>query len=265
MEIKKGPVHRSFDVIGDIAVVNFGGKVKRSHAVEFAKRVILNNKHIKSVFMKVGKIEGEERKSKLRFLYGENRSLARHAENGCVFDVDVKKVFFTPRLSSERKRILKQVKKGEDVLDMFCGVGPFSIPIAKVANSVYAVDINKDAIRLLEKNTKLNRIDNIVPMCMDARKLPAKVKSKFDRIIMNLPAKAIDFLPYAVKMCKARCTIHLYSFVYLKDGRKSVKDAEKEIRKKIVGVKVKSIRSIKAGEVAPHMLRMCFDVVIEKH
>ena len=264
MEEKEESAHRSFDVIGQIAVASFNRKVKRKEAIEFAKRVILKNKHIKSVFMKVGKIEGEERKAKLRFLYGENRSVTRHVENGCVFEVDIRKVFFTPRLSSERKRVRDQVKKGEDVLDMFCGVGPFSVPIAKVAGSVYAIDINADAIRLLKKNLSLNHIENVTAMRMDARRAPEEIKLKFDRIIMNLPAKAIEFLPYALRMCKSKCVIHLYSFVYLKGKDDGIKDTEKKVRDSLVGVKVKSIKYFKAGEVAPHMLRVCFDITLKK-
>ncbi|MCW1301954.1 MAG: class I SAM-dependent methyltransferase family protein [Candidatus Parvarchaeota archaeon] len=264
MEMNKPNVHRSFDVIGDIAIVNFKDKVSNAEAVKFARSIVSKNKRIRSVFRKVGKITGKERRPKLKLLYGEDKALTVHTENGCRFEVDVKKVFFTPRLSSERQRVVREVKGTEDVLDMFCGVGPFSIPIAKVARSVYSIDINRDAIKLLEKNIKLNHIRNLTPMCMDAKDAPKLIKRRFDRIIMNLPAAAVDYLPYALKMCKDRCIINLYSFVHIKDDEEAVDKAVEGILRRIKGFKVKSIKAFKAGEAAPYLLRVGFDIEVKK-
>ena len=60
----------------------------------------------------------------------------------------LKETYFSPRLANERKRITSLVKPGETVVDMFAGVAPFSIMIAKYANPkiIYAIDKNKDAI-----------------------------------------------------------------------------------------------------------------------
>lgn len=264
MEAKREHAHRSFDAIGDTAVVNFKGRTGRIEAVRFARSLMSKNRHLKSVFMKVGKITGEERKPRLKLLYGEDRALTTHSENGCEFKVDVRKVFFTPRLSNERQRVVSGVRRTDDVLDMFCGVGPFSIPIAKKARSVYAVDINRYAIRLLEDNMELNHVNNIVPMRMDAKDAPKTIKKRFDRIVMNLPASAIDYIPYALKLCKDRCIMNIYSFVYIKDDRHAVDKAAEVVLSRLKGFRVESIKAVKAGEVAPYMLRVCFDLKIIK-
>jgi tRNA (guanine37-N1)-methyltransferase len=78
----------------------------------------------------------------------------------------VTKVYFSPRLSQERLRIAQKVRGGEVVIDMFAGVGPFSIQIAKKFNNVkvYAIDTNPVAIQFLKQNIALNKIENIFPL-----------------------------------------------------------------------------------------------------
>ena len=254
--MEKGRLNKGFDIIGNVAIVKFDGRLSKKEKLNAVKEILKRNKNIKNVFEKVGITQGEERIPKLRKLIGKT-SLTVHKENGFSFYVDVKKVYFSPRMGSERLRVIKQVKEGEKVLDMFCGVGPFAIPIARTANKVTAIDINKNAIRLLKKNIILNKILNIEYYCGDSKEIVKELKGKFDRVIMNFPLYAYKFLNVAVKKCDDNSTIHLYSFI--KDG--NTKDIENKIisvcRKKFKKIK---IEKHKAGEVAPFLERICFDI-----
>ena len=254
--MEKGRLNRGFDIIGDIAIVKFDGRLSKKEKLKAVKEILKRNKNIKNVFEKVGITQGEERVPKLRKLVGET-SLTIHRENGFSFYVDVKKVYFSPRMGNERLRIIKKVKNNERVLDMFCGVGPFAIPIAKKASKVVAIDINKNAIQLLKKNIKLNKISNIDYYCGDSKKITKSLESKFDRIIMNFPLSAYKFLEAAVKKCDKKAIVHLYAFV--KDGNTKV------IRDEIISSCRKNFKNIKineykAGEVAPFLERICFDI-----
>ena len=254
--MEKGRLNKGFDIIGDIAIVKFDGRLPKKEKLKAVREILERNRNIKTVFEKVGITQGEERIPKLRKLIGKT-SLTIHRENGFSFYVDVKKVYFSPRMGNERLRIIKKVKNNEKVLDMFCGVGPFAIPIAKKAGKVTAIDINKNAIQLLKKNIKLNKISNIDYYCGDSKKITKSLEGKFDRIIMNFPLSAYKFLEAAVKKCDKKAIVHLYAFV--KDGNTKV------IRDEIISSCRKNFKNIKineykAGEVAPFLERICFDI-----
>ena len=256
--MEKGRLNKGFDIIGNIAIVKFDGKLPKNEKLSAVKEVLDKNKNINTIFEKVGMTQGEERIPKLKKLIGKN-STALYKENGCSYYVDVKKVYFSPRMSNERLRVIKQVENNENVLDMFCGVGPFAIPIAKIAKTVTAIDINKNAINLLKKNIKLNKITNIAHYCGDSKNITKKLDGKFDRIIMNFPLSAYKFLGTAVKKCDKKATIHLYSFV--KEGDTTIIKNEiiKTCKEYFKNIK---IREYRAGEVAPFLERICFDIAL---
>ena len=255
-----------FDIIGSAAILKLQKNTTSAQANRIAVEVMKKNKHLDRVFKKIGKISGTERIPRLVWIRGKKSSLVTHRENGCLFQVDIKKVFFTPRLSSERLRIFKIVKPNENVLDMFCGVGPYSILIAKKVKSVYAIDINPRASELLKINMALNKSKNVIPLNGDARKITKKLKLKFDRIIMNFPLSAQDFLDSALSVASDLCVIHLYSFLDTREGYESALDNKKatilaSINK---GFRVDGIRAMPAGETAPYVIRECFDISLSK-
>jgi tRNA (guanine37-N1)-methyltransferase len=106
------------------------------------------------------------------------------------------------------------------VADLFSGVGPFSVLIGKThpRSRVYAVDINPEAIKLLTTNVRLNRVENrVFPILGDAKQLAEeRLKNTADRVIMNLPENAIDYVEAACKTTKLEGgIIHFYGFVRL--------------------------------------------------
>ncbi len=255
-----------FDTIGDLAIIKPPKNLNAADVRRLANSIIKKNKHIRGVFKKIGKIEGIERVQRLVWVCGGKSPLVIHKENGCSFYVDVKKVFFTPRLCSERLRISKLVKPKEIVLDMFCGVGPYSVQIAKRAKKVYAIDINPEAIRLLKLNLRLNKLENVKVFVGDSKKVVPKLNEIFDRVIMNFPLNSKAFLLAAIKACKETSVIHYYCFVNAKEGYASgVKIAIKDLMAIIPShVKVLRIEDCAAGEVAPYLTRTCLDIYLRK-
>ncbi len=201
-------VKRAFDVVGDIAVITVPEELKDKEKL-IARAVMNVNKHVKTVIKRVGKTEGVYRIREVKHVLGEKKTVGLHVENGCRFLVDLSKVYFNPRLGSERLRVIKQVKKGEVVLDLFAGVGPFSIPISKKCGKVFSVDVNPVAVDLLKKNAELNKV-NIDVFKGDLKKVWKKLPEA-DRVIMNLPKRSVEFLPIAVKLCKKGGKIHVYT------------------------------------------------------
>ncbi len=122
--------YNSFDIIGDIAVT----KVPQPSMVNYkdiAEAIMNRHTNVKAIYIQETAVNGEFRLRKLYHVAGEKRTRTVHKESGCLFNVDVDKCYFSHRLSHERLRVTGMVKPGETVVNMFAGVGCFSILIAK--------------------------------------------------------------------------------------------------------------------------------------
>jgi tRNA (guanine37-N1)-methyltransferase len=257
----KTTLGRSFDVIGDIAIIEVPDELK-SLGKEMARSITANQKNIKSVYKKVGGHEGELRIQKLKYIIGEKRTKTIHKENGIALKLDIAKAYFSPRQSTERKRIYEQVKKPESVLVMFSGVGPFAVSIAKntPAKEVYGIELNKAAHKYALENAILNKVQQKVTFLQgDVRKIIPMLNKKFDRIVMPLPKGAESFLPLAFSVSRKGAIIHFYDFEKEEDIPKAANEkviaaaaASGKKRVKILGV-------VKCGQLAPRAYRVCID------
>lgn len=205
----------SYEIIGDIAVLTEAVNDRNEQLV--ANAILNLHKNIKVVVKRVSPVEGVFRKRKMKIIAGENRTETMHKENGCKYKFDLEKVYFNPRLASERNRVAVQVQGSKEVIiDMFAGVGSFSIQLAKRApeSRVTAIDINPDAIRYLRENIKLNGVRNIEAIEGDVREIYVKFRNRADRVIMNLPKSAYLFLREALSMLNPQGgIIHFYDVV----------------------------------------------------
>ncbi|MBY8980362.1 MAG: class I SAM-dependent methyltransferase family protein [Candidatus Lokiarchaeota archaeon] len=222
-------IPKSYDIIGKIAIVEFDqiNTITEKNILFYKKKVaealVRINKSVETVYEKLSEVKGRYRLKDLKIIYGDDNPETIHKENDCLFKLDVKKTYFTPRLVFERKRVSSSsFKKQETIVDMFTGVGPFSIQIAKNNDvKIYAFDVNPSAYKYLIKNIDINKIKGkIIPHNMDVKtllnpnsKLGNYLKHKIDRIIMNLPEQSVNFLDVACfLMKKSSGIIHSYQF-----------------------------------------------------
>src|SRR3989338_3820024 len=148
----------SFDQIGDIIIVRIPDSLLSKKKL-IGETLLKQVKIAKSIFYQASAVEGDFRTRNLEILAGDNKTETEYKEFGCKFTVDVENAFFSPRLSTERERIANLVRDGETVVNMFAGVGMFSVMIAKKKKcTVYSIDINPIAAKLCEKNIKSNKI-----------------------------------------------------------------------------------------------------------
>ncbi len=188
----------SFDIVGDIVILKLK-KELYDYKGEIADAIIKAHKNVHTVLMDKG-VEGHCRLRDVDVIAGERRTKTVHKEYALEFKLDIAEVYFSPRLATERRIVAQQVRDGETIIDMFCGVGPFSIMIAKYKNpkKIYAIDINPSAIKYLEENIEKNKVKNVVGIQGDAKEILPTIE-KADRIIMNLPFSSIDFFEIALK------------------------------------------------------------------
>ncbi|MBI2628965.1 RsmD family RNA methyltransferase [Candidatus Pacearchaeota archaeon] len=253
-------IPKSFDVLGNIAILKFPEETRKSEKLKSAKQILKVHKSITTVLEKSDKIKGRLRTFKTTYLAGIKTKIASYVENGCRFRFDVEKTYFSPRLSNERNQLAKKIKKNEKVLVLFAGVAPFAIVIAKLAKPeiVYSVEINKNASKCAEENVKLNKLQNIRVIQGDSKKvIPKLVKQgiKFDRIVMPRAQLKETFLTFALKVIKKNGIINYYGFG--KQESEILDEIERDVKK--AGKKIKIINIKKAGNIAPYKYRWRVD------
>ena len=223
-------VSKSFDVIGDIAIIELSPTTEPFEK-NIAEALMKVHKNVKTVYSKAGPITDNQRLRPLHHVLGAARTETVHKEQGCRFKIDISKAFFSPRLSSEHKRVAEQVRPSECVVDMFAGVGPFSILIARRLEDVQvnAIDANPEAVELIRENTKMNRVqDRVRVWAGDARTIVKdNLQGIATRVIMNHPSQAREFLePACETLRRDGGILHYYTFA---EGLDSDSKARKEL------------------------------------
>jgi tRNA (guanine37-N1)-methyltransferase len=262
-----GGVPRAIDFVGDIAIVEVPPQlVNHKHII--GEAILEAHKQTSTVLAKSGAVEGVYRTRDFEVIAGAEKTATVYREYGCVYHVDVARAYFSPRLSSEHNRVASQAKDGETVVDLFAGVGPFVIPIAKKHENVrvYAVDVNPDAIALLKRNVAVNRAEKqVVPLLGDARQVVRKqLSGKADRVIMNLPETALEFVDVACEALKPEGGImHYYGFVKASNPQETAKVRLTEtVRQNNRQVK-KFLLAKTVREVAPYTWQVVVDAQIQ--
>ena len=257
---------RALDVVGDIAIIEMPIELE-DHKNAVGEAILRSHRNVRVVLSKVGAVRGTFRLRDFEFIAGEHRTATLYKEYGCSYQVDVAKAYFSPRLSYEHQRVAALVKQCETVVDLFAGVGPFAVLIAKTRPGVkvYAIDINPDAVDLLKKNARLNRVENrVFPITGDARSvINEKLRGSADRVIMNLPETAIDFIDVACKAVKpSGGMVHFYGFI---KSLETLEDLERRFSESVekMGRKVVSFQHAKTvRNTAPYEYQAVLDTEI---
>ena len=200
-----------FDVIGDIAVLSLPKELNDYRSV-IADTVISSRHTIRTVLNKISDVDGSDRTAGFEILAGSD-TVTVHKEYGFSYHLDVRTVFYNPRMASERKRVTDQVRSGERVLIPFCGVGPFVIPAADHGALVIAIEQNPEACRWLIENIALNgvgeKVTTIAGDAFDSSLLPP---TPFDRAIIPTPYGRDSVFDIIAPRVKPGGMIHFYTF-----------------------------------------------------
>jgi len=260
-------VQTSFETIGHIAHINLR-EDNLPHKKLIGEIILAKNPRIKTVVNKVGQIENQFRTFQMEVLAGEDNFETELKESNCLFHFNFREVYWNSRLQTEHERVVSLMKKEDVICDMFAGIGPFSIPIAKnIGCTVHANDLNPRSFFYLQKNAQINKVQSKVKCYnMDARKFveslvkpsdPSQKPVSFNQVIMNLPASAIEFLDVFPDLFQdsslKRPIIHCYGFSKDDDPKKDIVLQIEEI----LGTQIFPIRVHEVRDVAPKKLMLC--------
>jgi tRNA (guanine37-N1)-methyltransferase len=259
-------VSRSFDIVGDIAIIKVPHDLESKKDL-IAEAVMKANKTVTTVLIQKEPTAGTFRLRQLEHILGERKTTTLYREYGCVFKVDLAKAYFSPRLSYERMRVGTLVGSGEVVVNMFAGVGCFSIIIAKhsLARMVYSIDLNPEAVRLMRENISLNRVGLWVEALDGDAKgvIEERFLNQVDRVLMPLPEKAYEYLDIALKALKARGgVIHYYDFIHAGRGEKPIRKLVEKVSDKLNGLSVEWVvaASRVVRTVGPNWYQVVLDI-----
>ena len=255
----------AFDQIGEIIIVRIPDSLLSKKKI-IGETLLEQVKTARSIFFQSSSVAGDFRTRDLELIAGKDNSETEYREFGCRFIVDVKKAFFSPRLSTERDRISDVIKEGETVINMFGGIGMFSIIAAKKKKcTVYNIDINPDAAKLCEKNIKLNKLaGKVFSLEGDATLIiKEQLENKGDRTLMLLPERSDEFLSSAINATKNEGFIHYYSHIHADKKTDAPKLSEKHFLE-ITPVKSKILNSKLVRAVGPRYYQTVVDVRITK-
>lgn len=211
----------------------------------------------KSVLLQ-GEIEGQRREPEVELIYGEETETV-HVENGVKFKLDVSKIMFSSGNIDERMRMANVVNKGERVIDMFAGIGYFSLPMAVHGGPevVHPIEINPTAFDYLKQNVRLNGVESIVePWHGDNEDFP--LEDVADRIVMGYLHETWRYLPKAVNILDSEGVIHYHT---LAKGDNIFNKVREELENNLqVGFQMVEQREVKS--YAPFIHHVVADVYV---
>jgi tRNA (guanine37-N1)-methyltransferase len=259
-------VYSAFDQIGDIVIIKIPNELMPKKKI-IADTILAHVKSAKAVFAQVSPVRGDYRVRNLEFIAGENRTITEYREHGCRFRVDVAKTYFSPRLSTERLRIANMVGEGETIVNMFAGVGTYSILMARMNKTckVYSIDSNAVAAELCEANAKLNKVqDRVVSIHGDAGEvIKDKLAGQADRVLMPLPESAKEFVDSAVLALKKKGVVHYFIHIRADNKKTSKNLGLQDAHKAFVKYNhiVQQVRVVRG--VGPRIYQIVADVLVK--
>ncbi|WP_225334631.1 class I SAM-dependent methyltransferase [Halomicrobium urmianum] len=249
----------SYERIGDVIVIDEDDS-ERARAL--ADAIMASDLPARTVLNRASKVKGETRVRDWEVLATEdetNPTEVVHREYGCEFALDLAEMYFSPRLATERHRVVEQVAENERTFDMFAGVGPFVIPAAKRGAEAVGVDVNEAAVKYLRENARRNGVEErVTAINADVREVADDYEDWADRLVMNLPHSADEFLDAAVRLAGDDCTLHYYDIQHEDDPYGPGERAVRAAAEPEYDVTVETRHTVRS--YAPHELNVVLDV-----
>jgi tRNA (guanine37-N1)-methyltransferase len=248
----------SYERLGDIVIID---EDDDERAREIADAIVESDLPAETVVNRASPVEGELRIREWDVLAGESTETV-HREYGCAFELDISEVYFSPRLATERHRVVESVDPAERFFDMFAGVGPFAVPAAKRGAECVGVDLNPVAVEYLRRNAERNGVaDRLTAIHADVRDVSG-YDGWADRIVMNLPHSADAFLDTAVELAGDDCVLHYYDIQHESDPFGPGEAAIRAAAEPDYEVTVEGRQEVRS--YAPHELNVCLDVRLSR-
>lgn len=245
-ESEKKLLPSGWQVLGDLIIVSLRRELE-SRKKEIGRALLSLYPKCRTVLLDRG-INGRMRQPVREIIAGESAETI-HKENGCLFKIDALKLMYSQGNLAERKRMGK-LGKNETVVDMFAGLGYFSIPMAvhSKPKRIYAIEINPVAFGYLKENIKLNGVEDIIePLPGDCAAVTPQGIA--DRVIMGY-LDAHEYLEQGIRALVSGGILHYHEAVPEAVENRPVEritEAAKKLGRKIEIIKTRRIKKYSPG------------------
>ena len=242
------------EIIGDIVVIRrnlvSGFPVEIEKLREMGDALLNEIVNVKSVWLAYTPVREYGKTRRFIHLAGEERTVTVYREHGCRFMLDIKGTYFSPRLNYEHGWFAEHVGEDEYILNMFAGVGFFSIiPACKKRARSVAIDLNPIAYKFLLKNILMNKVDRLVNAVhgdAGVSTLSMNVENEFDHVIMPFPEKALHYIPFAYKAVRNGGELHVFLHHHIEGPATDVSGAVLEVIRRLKCLKPANVELIRA-------------------
>ena len=214
------------------------------------------------------------RKSRNLLVYSllpeERDCWVRVLENGVKFSWDMTKCMYSKGNVSEKLRFAKLIKDNEIVLDLFAGIGYFTVPALKLSKAqlVHACEWNPDAIKALRLNLKQNDVESrcIVHPGDCRRIINIADKIQADRISLGLlPDSKVGWAPAMACLSRNGGWLHVHANIPENEVILFGETLEKELSQLCIQFKgqnwqVKCFHIQRVKSYAPRVIHVVADV-----
>ncbi len=207
-------------------------------------------------------IEGKLREPDREVIAGSAETETVHREDGVVFKLDPRRVMFSPGNLRERMR-MGSLGGGETVVDMFAGIGYFTLPMAVHSrpNRIVAIEINPIAYGYLVENVRLNHVEDIVqPILGDCA--VATPKGIADRALMGYVGTTDQYLDAGIAALRPGGGLHYHQTVPEKLYPRRLEEDLAEAGER-AGRSVKIERCARVKKYSPGILHAVVDARVE--
>ncbi|MFX1568368.1 MAG: class I SAM-dependent methyltransferase family protein [Promethearchaeota archaeon] len=258
---------RGFQTLGNVIILKLNPKLFYKKET-IAKAYLKLLPKIRSVYLNKGRIVGTFREPEnIEYMAGENNPIVEHREHGIIYRFDITKIMFSKGNINERKFLSTLIERGEIVVDMFAGIGYFSLPIAKNSpvEKIYSIELNPESYKFLVDNIRINSLgDKIIPINGDCKIEVLKLSEsgiKANRVIMGVFPAPKEFIKEALSLVNDKGTIYHYEGVVEKDNYITLfKDFDKIAQKEGYKCELKSYRFVKS--YGPNLYHVVLDIWI---
>ncbi|MHA1932827.1 MAG: class I SAM-dependent methyltransferase [Promethearchaeota archaeon] len=261
---------RGFQTLGNIIIVKLNPILLEKSKLIGQTYLDLLPK-MRSVYVNKGRVIGSFREPEnIEFLVGEDNPIVEHKEHGIRYRFNITKIMFSQGNLNERRFLATLVKKGEIVIDMFAGMGYFSLPIAKHSEvgQIYSIELNPTSYKTLLENIKINHLDEkIIAINGDCKKEILKLSNsgiRADRVIMGVFPAPKDYIKEALSLTKEEGTFYHYEGVVEKDTFISLfKEFDEIGQEEQFNCELKSHRFVKS--YGPNLFHTVLDIFVRKN
>ena len=229
---------RGFQTIGEVIIIKLKPKLMEKKT-SIAEKYLELLPRVKSIYLNSGRVKGQFRTpEKIEHLVGVKNSIIKHKEHGVIYKFDFTKIMFSMGNLNERKLLATLVKDGEIIVDMFAGIGYFSLPIAKHSKpqKIFSIELNPESFKYLNENIKLNHFEDVITSIKGDSKIEVIKLSnsgiKADRVIMGVFPAPKDFIKEALTLAKVEGTIFHYEGIVDKENYLDLFNEFKEVAEK---------------------------------